>query len=1023
MVIREWIEKPDELWDNSVESLTVSKNRNLIINTGWVTTVYDGYTFQHHPWPNHLGNIYETAAGELWSKWIGQDGQYGVQTLDQDRWIPYPIPEIKGINDENELSILPLSADSFLILTPLQLLLFNPNTRHTESLLTVDETHVNQFSQIIKGLDLDIWIAGIHGILKLTLAPHLERSFLNWEEYPLPAKLGIQNLNHVKVCPDGELLGSAESETLQRNVLVQFIDSKWSVVDIPTTEDVQCGWRDLEENLWIIQGPEGERELIQYSPNYEIQHKKQVYSFNNFFVDPRGSFYVPLSLVRYAPATWRIPREIENMKNPPPVHQILEDEKKQIWFACQKSLLLYDNKTWTEYEYPSNLQSWYASRYSFVKIPDGRLLILVREEIEDITRYELIDFKILAFNPSTKQFEFIAHPEGRQIRFIASKNDGNAWIVSRQSKNSDSYRVEIFDGKTFQTVAGMEYIDNLGESFNCIHELENGAIWIGGYKGKGFFANGKFHVVSKLTSDKDVGLSRILELMDHRTWVGASNIRELINPGVEDLGLLEWIYIKEGLGHINDMFQDAKDQSIWVASPNGLHRFKNECWTYIDFQNGPFTYLHALYDDSQNRIWAGSLEGPCLYYPEADPDPPIAYMAAKFGISNVTEIAPNGNAQFVFGGIDKWKYSKSDWLYFSHKVDNGAWSEYSPDTYAYYKGINTGKHTFYVKAMDRNWNVSDPVTWDFEVLKPWYKEPGFLGITIAGIIIILLLIRVAIQHHEKINKYAHQLALSNEDLNLMNAELQEANAQLLELDRMKSAFISQASHDLRTPLTAIKSSMDNILRGVGGKPNEKHHNLIHRSLRSVERLTHLIDDVLDINRIESGRMVLEKNDVHFESIVKNVIHEYQPATEQKKLAIKTSGLNESYPINVDVGKMERVVGELIGNAIKYTPEKGCVDVNLKKEDNQVVLTVRDSGIGMTKEECDKIWERFYRTKASQKFAKGSGLGLSIAKELVEMHEGTLSLVSAINEGSTFSLTLPIKEKEDNNHAGSEDSYR
>ncbi len=242
------------------------------------------------------------------------------------------------------------------------------------------------------------------------------------------------------------------------------------------------------------------------------------------------------------------------------------------------------------------------------------------------------------------------------------------------------------------------------------------------------------------------------------------------------------------------------------------------------------------------------------------------------------------------------------------------------------------------------------------------------------------------------------------ELNTMNAELQEANARLIQLDQMKSAFVSQASHDLRTPLTAIKGSLDNLLLGIAGELNEKQQKVMTRATKSVDRLTSLVNDVLDLSRIESGRMVLEKSNVPFRTLVENSINENKPAADLKRIQL-TLNFESNPTIYADAGKLERVVGELISNAIKYTPASGSVEVSLTQSDDKVMLSVKDSGIGMTKEECEKIWERFYRTNASKTFAKGSGLGLSIAKELVEMHEGNLEVKSEVGKGTEFRLLL------------------
>jgi len=246
-----------------------------------------------------------------------------------------------------------------------------------------------------------------------------------------------------------------------------------------------------------------------------------------------------------------------------------------------------------------------------------------------------------------------------------------------------------------------------------------------------------------------------------------------------------------------------------------------------------------------------------------------------------------------------------------------------------------------------------------------------------------------------------------QELNSMNVELQQANAQLIQIDQMKTQFVSQASHDLRTPLTAIKGSLDNLLMGIAGALSEKQAKIMTRATTSVDRLTNLINDVLDLNRMETGRIVLEKSYIPFKALVDNIINENKPAAEQKHITLKAD-LGEEINLHIDGSKIERVVGELISNAIKYTPDDGTVDIRLSHEDNSISLSVKDSGIGMTAEECGKIWERFYRTSASQKFAKGSGLGLSIAKELVELHHGSIELISEQGQGTIFTLHLPVK---------------
>ncbi|MBD3266926.1 hypothetical protein GF373_09675 [bacterium] len=276
---------------------------------------------------------------------------------------------------------------------------------------------------------------------------------------------------------------------------------------------------------------------------------------------------------------------------------------------------------------------------------------------------------------------------------------------------------------------------------------------------------------------------------------------------------------------------------------------------------------------------------------------------------------------------------------------------------------------------------------------------------------------------DRVERRTLQLAEANDELQQTNEYLNEANERLRELDKMKSQFVSQASHDLRTPLTAIKGSLDNLVMGIAGEINDKQKKVMSRAVKSVDRLSALVNDILDLNRIESGRVVLEKSDVPFHALVDNIINENRPAAEQKQIALLFEAAEGDYILPIDGGKMERVVGELVSNAIKYTPKQGTVTVSLYCEGGEapfepldlmsrqshLILAVKDSGIGMSEEECEKIWERFYRTNASKKVAKGSGLGLSIAKELVELHAGSLDVESEQGEGTIFTLRIPIEK--------------
>lgn len=607
---------------------------------------------------------------------------------------------------------------------------------------------------------------------------------------------------------------------------------------------------------------------------------------------------------------------------------------------------------------------------------------------------------------------------GRMIRDYRYKEDGKKWILSYDQKTEKYFSIDLYDGEFIQTVHTFNENEPwLGHDFIV---RNNGEVWTAGWgdesrPGLIAYIDGEYR-----TFDESDGLPEqiwlsLIEPGDGTLWVGGRN------------SIFSWdgksfTLVKTGFNKVRGMVKTS-DGSVWASSENGVFCFRNGNWIQWTEKDGlPTNMINDIVKNDKEQIWVETSLGECVYEPDADRLPPDTLFDVK---RNIKEVPPGGATRFNFSGVDQWRMTETNRLYYSYRVDGGEWSAYSTDSIATIPGLKPGHHSFEVKAIDRNWNEdTTPVVWNFTVLQYWYLEPMFLLTSTIGSLFTLLFAFLAARRHVQLASSNKHLNKAMNDINTMNAELQEKNAELLELDKMKSSFVSQASHDLRTPLTSIKSSLDNLVRGVGGGLNERQNQVIRRALGSVNRLTALINDVLDINRIESGRMVLEKSQFQLESIVKNVIEENQPFANQKKIKINASGLDNTYPLEADAGKIERVIGELVNNAIKYTPESGKIDVALTLDESPsppsaaansprgrgcIVFSVKDNGIGMTKEDCEKIFERFYRVDSAKMKAKGSGLGLSIAKELVEMHGGEIEVDSHLENGTMFILKPPDVE--------------
>ena len=239
-------------------------------------------------------------------------------------------------------------------------------------------------------------------------------------------------------------------------------------------------------------------------------------------------------------------------------------------------------------------------------------------------------------------------------------------------------------------------------------------------------------------------------------------------------------------------------------------------------------------------------------------------------------------------------------------------------------------------------------------------------------------------------------------------ELQQANVRLQELDQVKTALVSTASHELRTPLTSIKVHVTNLLDGVTGALAPRQIENLNRVHANVERLRSLIDDLLDLSRLQTGNDKMNLEDVLITDLAHEVLHFLGWLSAEKRLTI-TVAFPPTFPrIAADREKLRRVLTNLLHNSMKFTPEGGHIHIEGHQHaPDAITLTVEDSGCGIPAEEQSKVFLPFYRSSAFASRPPGSGLGLAIAKELVALHHGTIWVESLVGQGSRFHIRIPI----------------
>jgi len=256
----------------------------------------------------------------------------------------------------------------------------------------------------------------------------------------------------------------------------------------------------------------------------------------------------------------------------------------------------------------------------------------------------------------------------------------------------------------------------------------------------------------------------------------------------------------------------------------------------------------------------------------------------------------------------------------------------------------------------------------------------------------------------------NELRLLRDELTRQNLELGVAITELQELDELKSRFISVAAHELRTPLTSISGYLEVLLEEEMSPLTSDQREYIEIVRSSTDRMLNIITNLLDVTRIEAGRIELVLQPADLSKLVQAVVAEIKPQLEAKAKRLKLHAAPDLPPALCDKNRAIQIIENLLSNAAKYTPQESQIAVNiaLAKEEGFLEISVVDNGVGISAEDQDKIFSRFFRSKSAVAVgASGAGLGLHITRSLVELHGGRIWFESKLGQGSTFHVTFPI----------------
>jgi signal transduction histidine kinase len=250
----------------------------------------------------------------------------------------------------------------------------------------------------------------------------------------------------------------------------------------------------------------------------------------------------------------------------------------------------------------------------------------------------------------------------------------------------------------------------------------------------------------------------------------------------------------------------------------------------------------------------------------------------------------------------------------------------------------------------------------------------------------------------------------------IHASIAIENAQLFEkvreANQAKTEFMNIASHELKIPMTSIKGYSKLMQMGAAGDLNDRQKDFLNVISNNVDRMASLVNDLLDVSRIEAGRIRLEVREVQMRDVINDVLESLQNQIKSKKLQLKVNISEELPELRADYNRMIQIVTNLVSNAYKYTPEGGEITVIAKPYNNGdidgISVTIKDTGYGISEEDQAKLFTNFFRSSDQHiRDEPGTGLGLSITKNIIESHGGELTFESEYGQGSTFTFTLPL----------------
>jgi signal transduction histidine kinase/DNA-binding response OmpR family regulator/ligand-binding sensor domain-containing protein len=511
------------------------------------------------------------------------------------------------------------------------------------------------------------------------------------------------------------------------------------------------------------------------------------------------------------------------------------------------------------------------------------------------------------------------------------------------------------------------------------------------------------------------GVFRIAEDQKNNIWLHSNvrNIQALVQAD-GSYRLNAKPFLRMPVTQTNAIYPDPDGQFVWFANVDGLYCFDTQVKKnyYHDFS----TLIRKVELINGKTLVYGGYRSD--HDPGSDLLPTFEYK--------------DRNLHFEFAAPFFEAESKTQFQFLLEGYDDN-WSQWSSETQKDYTNLDSGQYIFWVQAKNIYEHLSSEATFQFKILPPWYKTWwAFSLYAIAASFGVFLIVKwrsgklerekqrleqIVKERTKEIEERTIEINEKNIQLESQTVQLKKQSEKLKEMDKIKSRFFANISHEFRTPLTLIMGPLEQLIAACSDDEEEKKRKLT-LMLRNAQRLLRLINQLLELSKLDSGKMKLQAEKINIISFLKGITDSFRFMAQQKELELEfhSEAEIEDITLYIDPRKMEDVMSNLLVNAFKFTPPGGKITVTVKRnltaEENFqggfVEISVCDTGPGIPGEQLAYIFDRFYQADATYEYhEKGSGIGLALSKELVELHHGTIEARSREGEGSAFIIRLPL----------------